>query len=282
MIQDCTHPRANHQHGTYLAYQKDGCRCEPCRAASSREAKRISYRTWTGTHTYVDAARARAHVLDLLDTLTVGQVEERSGVHRTAIRVLIGDWPGRPATKRVARKTEAALLAVTAERVGPEAQGLVDSTGTVRRLRALYAMGYDRRRLTRALGMSDRTTWLLMMHPDANPLVRVATRDNVRALYDRLSMTPPPVGPVALRTQRNAARRGWHPPLAWDDDTIDDPSVTPITVRDSRGLDLDEFVFLLRTGETPEAAAKRLGVTFDAVQQAMGRHKRDDVRAAIA
>ncbi len=223
---DCTHPRAGHRHGTLLAYQKDGCRCEPCRAAASRENKLIAYRTVTKTHTYVDAGRARAHVEQLLSVLTIGQVEQRSGVHRTAIRVLIGNVPGRPASKRITRSTQAALLAVRSNRVGSEESGWVDATGTQRRLRALVALGWTARHLTTRLGMSSRTTFELL-HDDAYAQIRARTRATIAALYDELALTVP--APSRGRTlARGVARRhGWPPPLAWDDDSIDDPAALP-------------------------------------------------------
>lgn len=278
---DCTHPRANHQHGTHLAFHKDGCRCTPCTLAYRHYSKRSAYRTATGTHTYVDAERSRQHTQMLLDTLTVGQIQERSGVNRTAIRVLIGDWPGKPPTKRVTRKTEAALLAVSPDRVGDEKHGLVDATGTVRRLRALTALGWNRKFLTARLGASSRTTWLLALHPEENPLVKVATRDAVRELYDELSMQPAPNGPTATRIRSIARRHGWAPPLAWDDETIDDPAATPDLGSRAVGVDFDEFMFLLRTGETPESAAARCGSSMNTLQKQMDRAHRDDVREAI-
>lgn len=219
----CRHPRARHQHGTYLAFVKDGCRCTPCEVAARRHSKQAAYRTATGTSSYVPAGRAREHVAALLATLTVGQIEERSGVHRTAIRVLIGDFPGRPASKRIVRKTEALLLAVRADRLGPETKGLVDATGTARRLRALVALGWPRAHLERHLGISSRTAWLLTAAPQAPDMVTVSTREAVRSLYDELSLTIPGPSRAATRARRIAAARGWPPPLAWDDDVIDDP-----------------------------------------------------------
>jgi len=226
MTVDCTHPRANHQHGTYLAWYRDGCRCVPCVTAARRYAKMSAYRTATGTHTYVDAAAARQHVLALLEVLTVSQIESRSGVHRTAIRILVGDWPGKAPSKRITRKTERALLDVSAERVGAEQTGLVDPTGTVRRLQALCAIGWPAATLTARLGCSNRTTWLILNDHHTMP-VTVRVRDEVRALFDELSMkTPAPSRQVTLR-RRLSAERGHLPPLAWDEDTIDDPDVTP-------------------------------------------------------
>lgn len=228
-VRDCAHPRVAHRHGTYLAYQRDGCRCDPCRLAGSRAAKLSAYRTATGTHSYVDAARARAHVTLLLRTLTVGQVEARSGLDRTAVRLLIGGLPGRPASRRIKRATEAALLAVRGDRVGPEAHGLVDRAGTQRRLRALVALGWTARHLATRLRMSSRTMHQLLADDPAR--VRASTRARVAALHDELAMTLPPPSRGTTRARRIAARRGWAPPLAWDDDTIDDPAACPSPIR---------------------------------------------------
>lgn len=233
----CLHPRANHQHGTHLAYDKDGCRCEPCNAANLRYDKRVRYRTATGTHSYVPAGRAREHVTELLAVLTVGQIEARSGIHRTAIRVLVGTFPGRPPSKRITRTTEASLLAVEPVRVGPEQHGLVDGTGTRRRICALIALGWPARTIATRLGASSRNMWELT-GPTApvRALVTVRLRDAVTRLYDEISLVVPPRSAHTTRARNIAAARGWVPPLAWDDDTIDDPAATPtLDAPDLRG-----------------------------------------------
>jgi len=265
-LKPCLHPRADHQHGTALAYLKDGCRCAPCRAAGSRDAKETAHRTHTGTHTYVPADRARAHVLALLETLTVGQIERRSGVDRTSIRVLIGDFPGRPQSKRITRATEAGLLGVRATTVGPETSGLVDPTGTRRRLRALVALGWTARELTRRLGFSTRTTWVLL-HEEAAP-VNASTRAAVVALYDELAMKTPAPSRGTTRARNVAATHGWVPPLAWDDDEIDDPAATPDTGgrEKLRGTRTENARWLVEQGETVETIADRWGVAVGYVE----------------
>jgi hypothetical protein len=224
-VVDCPHPRAGHRHGTHLAYFKDHCRCAPCTRAGRIHSKRVGYRTLTGTHTYVDATDARTHVEQLLEVLTVGQIEQRSGIHRTAIRVLVGDFPGRPASKRITRTTRDALLAVRTDRVGPEASGLVDRSGTQRRLRALIALGWTARHLTRRLGMSSRT--MGMLTADHGTPILASTRAKVAALYDELALIIPAPSRGTTVARGIATRRGWVPPLAWDDDTIDDPDAQP-------------------------------------------------------
>lgn len=50
---DCACPRARHTHGTRDAYNRDGCRCPPCRAAHRRHEqvwrRRRAIHAWHGT-----------------------------------------------------------------------------------------------------------------------------------------------------------------------------------------------------------------------------------------
>lgn len=224
----CTHPRARHQHGTYACYQRDACRCEPCRTVANRRAKAARVRAETGQSALVPAERTRTHLAMLMDTLTMGQIARRSGVHPTALHLVLGMPDGRR-SKRVARKTERAVLAVRADRHGPERGGLVDSLGTQRRLRALVAMGWTARSLTARLGCSSRTMQLLL-HGDRVEVL-VTTRDRVRDLFADLSRRTPPAGRYTTRARNVARSHGWHGVGAWTD--IDNPACMPDTYVDA-------------------------------------------------
>lgn len=269
---DCTHLRADHKHGTYLAYAKDGCRCEPCKKAYSAHGKRTHYRTQTQGHSYVDAGRARAHVLALLEVLTIAQVEKRSQVHRTAIRCLIGEFPGRPMSKRISRTTQDALLSVQPVRLGDETSGWVDRTGSQRRLRALVALGWNAKYLSTRLGTSTATVHKLL-YEDGKPVL-ASTRNRVHALYEELAMVIPPPSRHRTRSRGIAARRGWLPPLAWDD--IDDPNEVPVLkeTADATQVFVEEFndTYWEHRGDT-YVAAQRLGYTIEALERRLFRAK---------
>ena len=229
---DCRCPRARHRHGTYEARKRDGCGCEPCMQAGRRYAKRQSHLSRTGRSNLVDAQPARDHVRQLLKAgLTLGQIEQRSGVHRTGLRHLVGTGSdGRAPAARVRRDTAARLLAVASAKVGEETNGLVDPAGTRRRLQALVATGWTQSALARRLGILPAN--LPKIVHGGRPAIRVATRDAVRALYDELWDQPPPTLTPAERRARTialtfAAVKGWPPPMAWDDDLIDDPAAQP-------------------------------------------------------
>lgn len=100
----------------------------------------------------------------------------------------------------------------------------VPNIGFRRRLQALYAIGYPRRLIAVELGISPRH---LSQKLVIGARVRPATLARLVEVYDRLSMTP---GPSSTSRAR-AAGKGWYPPLAWDDNTIDDPAAEPYRPR---------------------------------------------------
>lgn len=86
----------------------------------------------------------------------------------------------------------------------------VDATGTVRRIRALQALGWRYRDIDEAAGRGGRN-WAHNLTTQAR--VHLDTAELVEAVYDRLSMTPGP----SDRVRKHAQKMRWAPPLAWDD-----------------------------------------------------------------
>ena len=97
----------------------------------------------------------------------------------------------------------------------------VDSVGTSRRLQALVALGYNTVELGRLLDRSP--AWVSQLLHNRKPKVNGDTARDVIELYERLSMTPGP----SQHARDRAIRRGWMPPLAWDEETIEDPAAAP-------------------------------------------------------
>lgn len=102
--------------------------------------------------------------------------------------------------------------------------GYVPGHGTRRRIRALTAIGWPYQELAVRLGVTWSGASQLARRPESTP-VTPRIRDAIAALYEELSMVPGP----SLRARTWAAKRNWAPPLAWDDDTIDDPEARPST-----------------------------------------------------
>jgi hypothetical protein len=77
-----------------------------------------------------------------------------------------------------------------------------------------------------------------------------------------------------------AAKRGWLPPLAWDDiDRDPEPHISrDADTRYPSELLLAEWEHFRSLGESIEHAARRLGVTVKAIEKALERErKREDV-----
>ncbi len=115
-----------------------------------------------------------------------------------------------------------------------------DSIGTARRLQALMAIGYSQGQLSREVGIHQ--SYISKLMRNSRGRVNADTHNRVVAVYDRLSMTPGP----CQQARNKAHRRGWAPPLAWDEDTIDQPDAQPARAHRQRWVPWDERYYELR------------------------------------
>jgi len=147
--------------------------------------------------------------------LTVSQIAREAGLEPSTIRRLIGGQREILATN--AAKVLSIPLTVRVS------LGDVPALGATRRIRALYALGHLNWRIAQEAGISRDAVYHLAA---GNwPTLKVAMDDGVRTAYDRLSMQTG----TSWKTRRLAERSGWAPPLAWDDDVLDDPNGVPQT-----------------------------------------------------
>lgn len=131
---------------------------------------------------------------------------------------------------------------------------LVDATGTRRRLQALMAIGWT------STALAVRGGWC---SPDSllqycqRTKVTARTRERVRDLYEDLCMTPG----TSSTVRRLAARQGWAPPLAWEED-IDDPAAAPDLGTDPDPALVDQTVVdrILAGDVVPANPAERAAV----------------------
>ncbi|MEU4391628.1 hypothetical protein [Kribbella sp. NPDC023855] len=224
----CHHPNTQHEHGTRACYVHDKCRCYPCGAANSDYAANLNRQRVYGRSNLVDAEPARLHVKKLqAGGMGWRQVAKRAEVSGSGVYALLHDKRGRGPTKRLRKETAERLLAVQLDLAD---HALVDATIYVRRLRALVALGYSQAKLARRLGITPSNFTPVM--DGSRPALLVATSNAIRPLYAELSMTPPPETThrercSATRARNMAQARGWVPPLAWDDEQLDDPAAQP-------------------------------------------------------
>jgi hypothetical protein len=132
-----------------------------------------------------------------------------------------------PSTVRRLAAGQKTLWATTAEKLLSVpldvrvSLGDVPAVGAVRRVRALYALGHFNHQIAAEAGISRDAVCALAA--DKWPTVKVHIDDGVRKAYDRLSMSTGKSG----KTRLWAERKGWVPPLAWDDEAIDNPAAVP-------------------------------------------------------
>jgi len=202
-----------------------------------------------------------------------------------------------PATVQRLVKGQVRVRATTAEKIlrvpmnVRVSVGDVPTVGAVRRIRALYALGHFNRVIAAEAGISRDAVYYLASGKWST--IKVGVDDGVRAAYDRLSMT----AGGSWKTRVHAERNGWAPPLAWDDDTIDDPQAVARTDAEApvvteggnvavRWL-MGESVILGRddrrevirhlfewTNDTPEEIAARLDMAPKAAERQWERIKK--------
>jgi hypothetical protein len=258
------------------------CHARGCRLPQCQDAARAWWRDYyqvrkryNGRATVVPAERALAHVNRLRAAgMSDGAILRAAGLGDHVLR----DLPHR--TRGILSTTEARILAV---RPGAHHQYLVPALGTTRRLRALGAMGWTLADIASRTRMSKKTLSLLMA--GCQECMTREGAEQITSVYDQLCMR---CGP-SERARVMARRKGWAPPLAWDEGTMDDPHATPDPnaipdpeERPGAELNMAQFMELLDFGQLPEQAAARVGVTLGAIEVAARRHGRDDVLDRIA
>jgi hypothetical protein len=229
-------------------YVIEKCRCAVCREGHRKyEQNRRRQRAY-GRASYVNAEPARAHVR-ALQSAGMGwhRIAAFAGVHNSVVsKLLYGDRSrGMEPSKRVRPATAAKLLAVTAGLDVLGATVLFDATGTHRRLRALVTIGWSQAKLAARLSMEPGNFGKTIR----SLRVQAVTARAVRALYDELWTVAPPEDDhrerISVSRAKNYARaHGWLPPMAWDDDQIDDPDAEPFANQD--GTDVVDEVAVER------------------------------------
>jgi hypothetical protein len=202
------------------------------RSASARwQARRrrlISYGQW---EPFVDAEPVRQHLKDVMATgMPIWAVCEQLGLpHESSLQHVLygrGDYgPG----QQVRRETAELVLGYWPSLEDFPDTARIDPTGTRRRVEALAVLGWSRAQIARQIGMGE-TAFKKACHKE-----RVTARlaRQVAAVYDTWwNQNPTDHGisaNAAARVRADATRSGFHGPLAWDDDTIDEPTALPLT-----------------------------------------------------
>lgn len=252
--------------------------CLPANSAYDRHRRRqIAYGRW---EPFTAAAPVREHVRSLMAAgIGTPRIAELSGVQEARVLYLLYGQPhrGYPPPQRIRTTTARQLLALKPAAELLAGGAVVDATGTRRRVQALVALGWSERHIAAQMPVSYSHLAKVIQGTHE---VTARTAAKARAVYDRLWDQAPPETTrgeriVAARSRARAARSDWPPPLAWDDDEIDDPAASPHPwkrgkLRDCAGT-AEDVTELLERGYTRGEAAERLGLKRTTLDHALTR-----------
>lgn len=281
----CNHAHAKHQHGTPACYYRDRCRCTPCSGAACSRARQVHRDKAYGRHEpFVDATATREHILNLHAAgVPLKTIARQAGIgDGTLLRLLYEDVNrGRPRTRRVRRETERRVLAVkpSIEILNPGSR--IDATGSRRRLQALITRGWSMSEVARRVPISVTT----LNETLVGGQVTVAYARLIRAVYDELWDQNPPAGTPQQKASitkslRRAQSAGYAPPLAWGEQTIDDPDAVPLHEVESEEHVLDEVLvarLMAGTAKAPKRvrAEKQQPEVLEAIRRMNARRMSD-------
>lgn len=239
--------------------------------STGRKHKDYLYRAYLmGGSTTVPADHAREVIIELSQRMSytaIGKALNTS--HNYGTRIARGH------IKRISPEREKAILAL--QNYQPTDTSHVKALGSVRRVRALHALGYSWARLEREIGTYSLGEIKNLAY-GRKTVVEAHHAVSIARTYDRLCMSLPATSNKhelsGITRARNTSRaQGWLPPLAWDD--IDNLAEKPNLGRERtnyRTADLiAEWEHLRRAGVSDHRAAQQLGVTPAAIEKAYER-----------
>lgn len=220
---------------------------------------------------YIDSRPARSHITRLrLAGMGIKQIARLCGISPGAVQIIADRRTG--SAVKVLPSAAAKILSVAvppALTVMPAGGQCVSAIGTTRRLRALVAAGYTPSMLSRELGIAPTNAYALFGHCDDVP---AAIAQTVADLFDRLEMTPGP----SERARALAHKLGWAPPLAWDEDSIDNADTHPAPAAAKHVSFPERYRELRELGVHDELAiARRLGMKVDSLQRQLARYREE-------
>lgn len=168
------------------------------------------------------------------------------------------------------------FVSLTARRIYGIAEGrdFVSTVGAVRRIQAAQVIGYP----ASALAATTTVSRVLI---GQRRYVWASTHHEIAQRYRELvEQTPGP----DVRARNRGRRLGWHGPLAWDEDTIDDPYAEPETDE----MHLDRRTEIIRTaqegviaGLPGEHVAADLSVKPSSLYETLRRYGRGDLASKL-
>lgn len=245
------------EHGSEARYQgslnRPGCRCRTCINGWTRAGKRRHLARLQGRPATIPAEPVTKHLALLLSSdMTTGQIAAASGVNPSTIKDHAnGNFP------TIRRTTAEKILAV---RPGQQPSiGFVPALGSIRRCRALYAVGHNADDIAAAHPQLQLRTIDHVIRGDRRHVaafVHQAIAEAYKALCQQSGNS--------ARAKARASKEGWAGPDYWDHEDFDNPDFEPVTAIDFKRdqiaeLRREEIEHLAWSGCDTEEIHQRLG-----------------------
>ncbi|WP_326768812.1 hypothetical protein OG978_33590 [Streptomyces sp. NBC_01591] len=209
-------PRPLPPHGSEGRYKgtqlRPGCRCTVCVRGNRLAGIRRERVRLAGQSNLIPVEVLAAHIATLSRSgMSQGAIGRAADVSQTTISYIVNGK-----LRSCQRSKGERILAV---RPGTR-DDISDQPvlASARRLQALYAIGHGQLAISSMSDINHSTVSHVVN--GRYKTVNGAFAARVRAVYSQLSRTPG----TSEKARQRAAREGWAPPAAWDDDTIDDPA----------------------------------------------------------
>lgn len=180
---------------------------------------------------YVDAEPVRQHLRKVNATgMSYVAIAERLGLPQSNSlqHVLWGRGTPEPGQK-VSRETAELVLAFWPSLEDFPDAALIDATGTRRRVEALAVRGWARHLIASRVGVDVKYFRKAVGRPRVSARLARGVVEAYDAWWDQDPLEHGVPWSSVSRVQADAVRGGFHGPLAWDDDTIDNPCAVPLT-----------------------------------------------------
>jgi transcriptional regulator with XRE-family HTH domain len=255
-------------HRNTVCIKDFGCKRPECRDRFNARRRAIRAGLTPPARLLIDAEPIRQHILDLQEAgLSVTRIAQLAGVAHTTVSNFLRP---RPANRRGRQRNTTPETAAKILAVRP-----LTTIGTIRRIQALAAIGWPKRKVAAHAGVSTR--WAIELRPNA--VILQSHAEKIAATYDELRHLKPENNGVyaghAHRTRERATANRWPDPRYWDQhaEDLDDLHFIPEYGVTRREIVAQEANWIIRTtGADRETAAKRLGVSKSYVEHAFRDH----------
>lgn len=193
----------------------------------ARRRRLIGYGLW---EPFVPSEPVRAHVRAIqAQGMSYRAIEKALDLPECAFKHLMWGTNGRPPSRKTRAETAEAVLGFWPSADDFPDCARIDPTGTRRRVRALATLGWTHVYLAGRVGIAPTNFRRAMCQERVTARFARAVHEAYNELWMRSPQEHEVSNAMVVRTVRAAQRKNWPGPLAWDDDTIDNPQAVPQT-----------------------------------------------------